>query len=145
MTNASNNFFLPLYFINFKDCMEQRRLIKEQFHYKPEFELTRIENCYWVDWFWSTQFIVDFKSLLQKLKDYDFKDNDTADDVLSVIANDKMFIYPFICIQKGFSYSDITRSNKDILKFGDNHFKQSDYQTRMGNGLFYECKKGENC
>lgn len=39
-------------------------------------------NRYWVDWFWSTQFIVVFKTLFQKILDYDFKDTDTADGVL---------------------------------------------------------------
>lgn len=119
MTNTSNDFFLPLYFINFKDSMEQRKHFKEQFHYKLVFELTRIENCYWVDW-WSTPFFMVFKSILQKLKDYNFKDNDASDGVLLVIAKGKIFIYPFICIQKVFGCLDITRSNKDIIGFGDN-------------------------
>lgn len=135
--------FLPLYFINFKDSMEQSKHIKEQFHYKPVFELTRIENYYWVDW-WSTPFFMVFKSILHKLKDYDFKDNDTSDGVLLVIAKGKIFIYLFICIQKVFDCLDITRSNKDIIGFGDNFFKQSDYQGVMIDELSYEYRKGEN-
>ena len=59
-------------------------------------------NRYWMDWFWSTQFIIIFKPLFQKILDYDFKDTDTADGVLSVLAKDKMTIYPFISVQKRF-------------------------------------------
>lgn len=68
-------------------------------------------NRYWMDWFWSTQFIIIFKPLFQKILDYDFKDTDTADGVLSVLAKDKMTIYPFISVQKDFGYSDVTVYN----------------------------------
>ena len=71
-------------------------------------------NRYWVDWFWSTQFMVIFKPLFQKILDYDFKDTDTADGVLSILVKDKMVLYPFISIQKDFGYSDVTRSNNDV-------------------------------
>ncbi|OJX91985.1 MAG: glycosyl transferase [Paludibacter sp. 47-17] len=87
-------------------------------------------NRYWVDWFWCTQFIVVFKPLFQKILDYDFKDSDTADGVLSVITKDKMTIYPFISIQKDFGYSDVTRSNNEISGMITNHFRQTD--NRLG-------------
>jgi len=140
MANTSNDFYLPVYVINLKNRVERCNHIEEQFHEKPEFELTWIDavehsigavglwqsddhtftpaytkeyflvniiqaneqgsellsggiggfgsavpvsaNRYWVDWFWSTQFIVVFKTLFQKILDYDFKDTDTADGVL---------------------------------------------------------------
>ena len=71
-------------------------------------------NLYWVDWMWSTQFIVLYRPLFQKILDYDFKDTDTADGVLSELTTHKMVIYPFISIQKDFGYSDVTQSNNEI-------------------------------
>lgn len=68
---------------------------------------------YWVDWFWCTQFIVVYASFFDKILSYQFKDDDTADDVLSALTNNKMVIYPFISEQKDFGYSDVTRSNMD--------------------------------
>lgn len=88
-------------------------------------------NRYWIDWFWCTQFIVVFKSLFRKILDYNFKDNDTADGVLSVLVKDKMTVYPFISIQKNFGYSDVTRSNNDISGLIDNLFQQSDHRLKM--------------
>ena len=83
-------------------------------------------NRYWVDWFWCTQFIVVFKPLFQKILDYDFKDTDTADGVLSAIAKDKMTMYPFVSIQTDFGYSDVTRANDEISGMITNHFKNAD-------------------
>lgn len=88
-------------------------------------------NRYWVDWFWSTQFIVLFKPLFQKILSYNFKDSDTADGVLSMIAKDKMTIYPFISIQKDFGYSDVTQSNDENIGLVDNLFKHSDHRLRI--------------
>lgn len=85
-------------------------------------------NRYWVDWFWCTQFIVVFKPLFQKILDYDFKETDTADGVLSAIAEDKMTMYPFISIQQDFGYSDVTRANNEISGMITNHFRQTDYR-----------------
>lgn len=88
-------------------------------------------NRYWVDWFWCTQFIIVFKPLFQKILNYKFKDTDTADGVLSMIAKDKMAMYPLISVQKDFGYSDITRSNNEIQGMITNHFRQTDYRLRM--------------
>lgn len=101
-------------------------------------------NRYWVDWFWSTQFIVVFKTLFQKILDYDFKDTDTADGVLSIIANDKMTMYPFISIQKDFGYSDVTRSNNDISGLVNNLFQQSDRRLRLIHHIAFKFRKLAN-
>lgn len=85
-------------------------------------------NRYWVDWFWSTQFVVVFKPLFQKILDYDFKDTDTADGVLSAIAKDRMTMYPFVSIQTDFGYSDVTRSNNEISGMVDHLFRKADYR-----------------
>lgn len=82
-------------------------------------------NRYWVDWFWSTQFIVVFKPLFKRILDYDFKDSDTADGVLSALTADKMALYPFISVQTDFGYSDVTRSNNDNVGLVDQLFLRS--------------------
>lgn len=58
------------------------------------------KNRYWVDWFWCTQFIVVYKKFFQKILDYEFKDTDTADGVISMLSNNLMTLYPFISKQK---------------------------------------------
>ena len=88
-------------------------------------------NRYRIDWFWSTQFIVIFKHLFQKIIDYNFKDTDTADGVLSALSKDKMTIYPFISIQKDFGYSDVTRSNNEISGIIDCLFKKADFRLNL--------------
>jgi hypothetical protein len=98
-------------------------------------------NRYWVDWFWGTQFIVIFKPLFQKILDYDFKDTDTADGVLSAIAQDKMVMYPFISVQKDFGYSDVTRSNNEIPVLVTNLFRQTDFRMGMVHHITHKFKK----
>ena len=88
-------------------------------------------NRYWVDWFWCTQFIVIFKPLFNKILEYDFQDNDTADGVLSVIARNKMTVYPFLSIQTDFGYSDVTASNDRFKGLISQHFKETDKRLAM--------------
>ncbi|MBR1467843.1 MAG: glycosyltransferase [Bacteroidaceae bacterium] len=64
-----------------------------------------------VDWFYSTQFVVLSSKLFEDILQYDFKQNDTADGVLSMLARNKQVIFPFISVQKDFGYSDVTQSN----------------------------------
>lgn len=66
---------------------------------------------YWVDWFWSTQFVVVYAHSFDAILDYDFKDTDTADGVFSEIFSRKLTLYPFISRQRDFGYSDITMNN----------------------------------
>lgn len=66
---------------------------------------------YWVDWFWSTQFVVVYAHSFDAILNYDFKDTDTADGVFSELFTRKMTIYPFISRQRDFGYSDITLNN----------------------------------
>lgn len=62
-----------------------------------------------VDWFWCTQFVVIFAPLFSKILNYDFKVGDTADGVLSQIANNPQVMFPPVSTQKDFGYSDITK------------------------------------
>lgn len=86
------------------------------------------KNRYWIDWLWCTQFIVVYKEMFQKILDYEFKYNDTADGVISLLSNNIMTLYPFISRQKAFGYSDITQSNKDNPNLINEHFERSDSQ-----------------
>lgn len=66
---------------------------------------------FWVDWFWSTQFVVVYAHSFDKILNYEFKKGDTADGIFSQIFSRKMTIYPFISVQHDFGYSDVTRNN----------------------------------
>lgn len=101
-------------------------------------------NRYWVDWFWSTQFIVIFKPLFQKILNYEFKDTDTADGVLSILANDKMTVYPFISVQKDFGYSDVTRANNEISGMITNHFRQTDMRLSVIHSVAHKFRQKVN-
>lgn len=83
-------------------------------------------NRYWVDWFWSTQFIVVYKKFYHQIIDYEFKDKDTADGVLSQLSNNIMTLYPFISRQKEFGYSDISQKNNDNPGLVTQYFEQSE-------------------
>lgn len=84
------------------------------------------DNLYWIDWLWCTQFIVLYRPIFKKILDYEFKDTDTADGVLSELTSHKMVIYPFISIQHDFGYSDVTISNDKIMGKITEHFKKAD-------------------
>lgn len=58
--------------------------------------------------------------------DYKFKENDTADGVISQLSNNLMTLYPFISRQKEFGYSDITQGNKDNPHLISQHFERAD-------------------
>lgn len=80
---------------------------------------------YWIDWFWSTQFIVIFAPLFDVILDYDFKETDTADGVFSKIVTAKMALYPFISVQKSFGYSDVSESNDSHPERVEAYFEKS--------------------
>jgi glycoside hydrolase len=80
---------------------------------------------YWIDWFWSTQFIVIFAPLFDVILAYDFKETDTADGVLSKIVRTKMALYPFISVQKSFGYSDVSESNDSHPERVEAYFEKS--------------------
>lgn len=86
---------------------------------------------YWIDWMWCTQFIVIYSSLFDKILSYEFKENDTADGVLSLLASTKMVVYPFISEQKDFGYSDVTQSNMVHKGLIREHFERSNKKLHM--------------
>lgn len=83
-------------------------------------------NLYWMDWYWSNQFLVIFRPLFERILEYSFKDTDMADCVLSVLSDKKMTVYPFISIQKDFGYSDVTLLNDRVPGKIASYFVNSD-------------------
>lgn len=66
---------------------------------------------YWINTFYSTQFLVLYRKIFQKIIDEPFDESVTADDYISALSTNKMVIYPFISTQKEFGYSDININN----------------------------------
>ena len=62
---------------------------------------------------------------IDDILDYEFRENDTADGVLSAITPYKMALYPFISEQRTFGYSDITEGNKNNPNLILEHFEQA--------------------
>lgn len=88
-------------------------------------------NRYWVDWFWCTQFIVVYRELYQRILNYEFKDTDTVDGVLSQLADKKIVLYPFVSRQTTFGYSDITQSNQENPELILTHFHTADRRMKL--------------
>jgi hypothetical protein len=84
------------------------------------------KNRYWIDWLYCTQFVVIFECFYNEIISYDFKEEDTADGVLSKLSSNKMTIYPFVSIQKDFGYSDVTINNNWNKGLITQHFEVTD-------------------
>ncbi len=67
---------------------------------------------YLINWFYSTQFVIVYSRLFQKILTSEFENTDVADLKLSYLAECKMVLYPFISVQKDFGYSDVTITNE---------------------------------
>lgn len=89
------------------------------------------DNLFWIDTFWSTQFIVLYRPIFQKILNKIFQKTDTADGVFSELTSHKMVIYPFISIQADFGYSDVTCSNNEINGLVTNLFKESERKMKL--------------
>lgn len=85
---------------------------------------------YWIDWYWSNQFLILYRSAYRKILDYRFEDTDTADGVLSEILTNKLAIHPFISRQKSFGYSDVTLDNNRNSEYIDYYFIAADEKFR---------------
>lgn len=85
---------------------------------------------FWVDWYWSNQFIILFKHAFQHILDYSFQDTDTADEVLSVILPTKQVIWPFISVQENFGYSDVTLVNNRKPDLIEAYFVKSEQRLK---------------
>lgn len=68
-------------------------------------------NRWWVDTFWSTQFLVIYRDFFEAILAEPFEETDTADGKFSEMTSHKMVLYPFVSVQKDFGYSDVTKAN----------------------------------
>jgi methylmalonyl-CoA mutase cobalamin-binding subunit len=82
-------------------------------------------NRMWVNPFQSTEFIVLFKKIFNKILKYKFKDDDVADLVLAELTSHKMVLFPFISLQRDFGYSDFTSRHKQVPRPVQSIFKRS--------------------
>lgn len=90
---------------------------------------------YWVDWFYSTQFIVVFESL------FEFQPTDTADGVLSILTQRKEILFPFVSVQKDFGYSDVTVSNNETKGLIERYFQHTHQRLAMMEQVYHQYHK----
>ncbi len=82
-------------------------------------------ELWWVDSFWSTQFVIIFKPFFKQILDEPFSQAVTADGKFSEMTSRKLVFYPFISVQKDFGYSDICL--RDSYR-GDDTFRDTSFR-----------------
>lgn len=88
-------------------------------------------NLMWVDWFWSTQFMVIYSTAFDAILRANFNEEaDVADAMLSVILSNKLVFSPFISVQHDFGYSDVTNSN-NLPGMVSQYFKNAESYINM--------------
>ncbi|MBW4763336.1 glycosyltransferase [Prevotella melaninogenica] len=87
------------------------------------------EGLFWINWNWSTQFMVIYRSAFNKILNARFSKKDVADEFLSKIIPNKVVIHPFISIQREFGYSDITKGNEREGQVGK-YFDEADLRLK---------------
>lgn len=97
-------------------------------------------NRYWVDSLLSTQMIIIFEPLFQRILEYDFQDDDAEDLVISKLSNAKQVIFPFISIQKDFGYSDVTEIHNQHQGIVQKMFQQSFARLSMIHHIYHKYK-----
>lgn len=91
------------------------------------------ENLYWIDAFWSTQFIVVFRRFFDALLNEPFSVTDTADDKISEMTSHKLVIHPFVSVQRDFGYSDVTTRNDVEQGLITSYFEQTNIRLKKYN------------
>lgn len=101
------------------------------------------ENRFWINHFWCTQFVVIYQKFYEQILNVKFGDEDGADNVLSELTLNKMVMYPFISVQKGFGYSDIQNlnNNEDDI---ETCFKNADKELSFYHRKYLELIKKSN-
>jgi len=99
------------------------------------------ENRFWINTFLSSQFIVLYKGIFEKIIDYRFKKKDVADNVLSVMTSHKMILYPFISEQKDFGYSDVTDIHNEVKDLVTNMFATTSGRLKRMQEAYIKYKK----
>lgn len=87
------------------------------------------KGLFWINWNWSTQFMVIYRSAFNKILNARFSKKDVADEFLSKIIPNKVVIHPFISIQREFGYSDITKGNEREGQVGK-YFDEADLRLK---------------
>jgi GR25 family glycosyltransferase involved in LPS biosynthesis len=86
------------------------------------------ENLFWTDHCLSTQFVIIFKKLFQKILDVSFDEDIIGDIRLSELAANKMLLVPFISTQKDIGLSDITKLHNDQTCIVQEMFKVASFR-----------------
>jgi GR25 family glycosyltransferase involved in LPS biosynthesis len=68
-------------------------------------------NLFWVEKFSGFQFTIVFQKFYDQILNVSFTKEDAADYKISVLTENKFFIFPYISTQKEFGYSDVTPKN----------------------------------
>lgn len=82
----------------------------------PTLAIPITQKLFWVGGFGSTQFLVLFKNIFQRIIDEPIDENITVAERLSEIASNKILFYPFISIQQDFDNSAIRPANNKLRK-----------------------------
>lgn len=98
------------------------------------------ENRFWVNPFWSTQFLVLYKKIFPLLLNEPFDGKVTADGILSEITSNKMVLFPFISVHKDFAAPD--RNTNYNMRGPDNLFTPSDNRLQSIQNAFLQAKHG---
>ncbi|RAJ76626.1 hypothetical protein CLV59_108145 [Chitinophaga dinghuensis] len=72
------------------------------------------DHLFWVNKFSGLQFAIIFRKFFDVLRSLSFQEQDAADYKIAAITEKKFVIYPFISIQKGYDYSDVTAKNNQV-------------------------------
>ena len=133
-----DHFFTPYFSFNkFKSSINKSK------KYKPDIILGGVSSLtnafkvsndlYWIDSFSGTQFTIIFKRFYKKLINSSFSFPETADSKISILAQNKFVLFPFISIQKDFGYSDVTPANNSyervdrLFQFSQEKLKSVEY------------------
>lgn len=88
-------------------------------------------NRMWVNPFQSTQFIVLYKNIFEKILTYKFKKNEATDLVLAQMTSHKMVLYPFISRKRGYCPSDCTTIHNEKPGLVQNMFQKTEERLRV--------------
>lgn len=79
-------------------------------------------NRFWIDEYWCNQFIVLYKDIFETILNTRIENVSKVDLTISKLSNDKMFLFPFVSIQKVYDYSDVTAKNETDKSWIENRF-----------------------
>ncbi|WP_157486811.1 hypothetical protein [Dyadobacter alkalitolerans] len=72
------------------------------------------DHLCWIEAFNGAQFMILFNRSFERMLNATFSENNCADIKISELFDRKFLIFPFISVQKGFGYSDVTPKNADL-------------------------------